>query len=230
MFRDDLWAGQEGAADRVHRSWCAAGQEHRGAGAGLCGAGRYRKVSRHGSVVNLRDSDRCHCPTSLDRSAAVPEHVGDPEQEYFADGMVEDIITALSRFKACSSSRAIPRSPTKARLSISSRSVASLASGTCLKAACAKSASACAITGQLIEARAGTHIWADRFDGALEDVFDFRTEVEQGCRRSRAKAPAGGDREGKAEAAREPGGVRLSICGHGVAVGAVLEAICALRL
>ena len=63
---------------------------------------------------------------------------GDPEQEYFADGLVEDIITALSRFSRSSSSPATRPSPTRATRSTSSRSGASSACATCWKAACAR--------------------------------------------------------------------------------------------
>ena len=47
----------------------------------------------------------------------------------------------------------------------------------CLKARCAKAAIACASPAQLIDAQTGTHLWADRFDGSLEDVFDLQDKV-----------------------------------------------------
>ena len=68
---------------------------------------------------------------------------GDPEQEYFADGMVEDIITGLSRFKWLF---VIARNSTftyKGRASTSSRSAANLACATCSRAACEKRRAAC---------------------------------------------------------------------------------------
>ena len=69
---------------------------------------------------------------------------GDPEQEYFADGMVEDIITAMSRFKSLFViARNSVRSHTKERLSILSRSVANLACAMCLKAVCARQQARC---------------------------------------------------------------------------------------
>ena len=76
---------------------------------------------------------------------------GDPEQEYFADGMVEDIITALSRFKSLFVIARNSASPTRASPSTSSRSAASWACATCWKAACARRRTA-RITGQLIDA------------------------------------------------------------------------------
>jgi len=47
----------------------------------------------------------------------------------------------------------------------------------CSKARCARAAGRVRITAQLIEAETGTHLWADRFDGALEDVFDLQDQV-----------------------------------------------------
>jgi adenylate cyclase len=63
---------------------------------------------------------------------------GDPEQEYFADGMAEDIITALSRFKSLFSSPAIRASPTRASRPTSGTSARNSVSATCSKAACAR--------------------------------------------------------------------------------------------
>ena len=102
---------------------------------------------------------------------------GDPEQEYFADGMVEDIITALSRFKCCSSSRETPGSRTKARLSTSNRLVANWVYVMCSKAAFGSQVNRVRITGQLIEAATGAHLWADKFEGQLQDVFDLQDKI-----------------------------------------------------
>ena len=103
---------------------------------------------------------------------------GDPEQEYFADGMVEDIITALSRVQVAVRHRAQFDLHLQGQApSTSGRSVANSACATCWKVACARPATALRITGQLIDAANGTHLWADRFDGALEDVFDLQDRV-----------------------------------------------------
>src|SRR5712671_1409761 len=102
---------------------------------------------------------------------------GDPEQEYFADGMVEEIITALSRF---SSLFVIARNSSfayKGR-SVDVKQVGrELGVRYVLEGSVRKSANRLRITGQLIDASNGVHIWADRFDGALEDVFDLQDEV-----------------------------------------------------
>ena len=102
---------------------------------------------------------------------------GDAEQDYFADGMVEEIITALSRLRwlfviARNSSftykgRAVDVRQVGCELGV--RYV--------LEGSVRKSANRVRITGQLIEASTGAHIWADRFDGAIEDIFDLQDQV-----------------------------------------------------
>jgi adenylate cyclase len=102
---------------------------------------------------------------------------GDPEQEYFADGMVEEIITALSRFKslfviARNSSftfkgKAVDIKAVGRRLGV--RYV--------LEGSVRKAAGKVRITGQLIDAVTGAHMWADRFERDLTDVFALQDEV-----------------------------------------------------
>ena len=102
---------------------------------------------------------------------------GDPEQEYFADGMVEDIITALSRFKSLFVIARNSSFTYKGRPSTSSRSAANLVFATCSKGAFGKPRNRVRITGQLIDTATGAHLWADRFDGDLDDVFDLQDQV-----------------------------------------------------
>jgi adenylate cyclase len=102
---------------------------------------------------------------------------GDPEQEYFADGMVEEITTALSRFKslfviARNSSftfkgKAVDVKEVGRRLGV--RYV--------LEGSVRKASGKVRITGQLIDAVTGAHIWADRFERDLADVFALQDEV-----------------------------------------------------
>jgi len=102
---------------------------------------------------------------------------GDPEQEYFADGMVEEIITALSRIRwlfviARNSSftykgKAVDVKQVGRELGV--RYV--------LEGSVRKAGQRVRITGQLIDAVAGTHLWADRFEGSLEDVFELQDQV-----------------------------------------------------
>jgi adenylate cyclase len=102
---------------------------------------------------------------------------GDPEQEYFADGMVEEIITALSRIRwlfviARNSSftykgQAVDVKQVGCELGV--RYV--------LEGSVRKAGRRVRITAQLIDAQSGTHLWADRFDGSLKDVFELQDKV-----------------------------------------------------
>jgi len=102
---------------------------------------------------------------------------GDPEQEYFVDGLVEDIITALSRFKslfviARNSSFAYKgRSPDVRQVG------RELGVRYVLEGSVRKAASRVRITSQLIDSESGAHLSADRFDGALEDIFELHDQV-----------------------------------------------------
>src|SRR5262249_4052088 len=102
---------------------------------------------------------------------------GDPEQEYFADGMVEEIITALSRFKslfviARNSSFAYKGKSPDIRQVGRDLGVRYVMEGSVRKAG-----TRLRITAQLVDASDGAHIWADRFEGALEDVFELQDRV-----------------------------------------------------
>jgi adenylate cyclase len=102
---------------------------------------------------------------------------GDSEQEYFADGMVEDIITALSRFKSLF---VIARNSSFAYKgkAIDIRNVGrELGVRYVLEGSVRKAGNKVRITAQLIEAASNRHLWADKFDGGLEDVFDLQDKV-----------------------------------------------------
>jgi adenylate cyclase len=102
---------------------------------------------------------------------------GDPEQEYFGDGMVEEIITALSRIRWLF---VIARNSTftyKDQAIDVKRVGRELGVRYVLEGSVRKAGGRVRITGQLIDALAGTHLWADRFDGSLEDVFELQDKV-----------------------------------------------------
>jgi adenylate cyclase len=102
---------------------------------------------------------------------------GDPEQEYFADGIVEDIITALSRFRQLF---VIARNSTftyKGRAVDVKQIGRELGVRYVLEASVRKAAAKVRITAQLIDATTGAHLWADRFDGPLKDIFDLHDQV-----------------------------------------------------
>ncbi len=102
----------------------------------------------------------------------------DPEQDYFADGMVEEIITALARIKSLFVIARNSSFTYKGQPALDLKQVGrELGVRYLLEGSVRKGGGRVRITAQLIEAEAGTHLWADRFDGALEDVFDLQDRV-----------------------------------------------------
>jgi adenylate cyclase len=104
---------------------------------------------------------------------------GDPEQEYFADGMVDDIITALSRFKelfviARNSSFVYKGRPVDIQQVARDLGVRYVLEGSVRRAG-----QRVRITGQLIDAATRAHLWADHFDGGLEDVFALQDRITE---------------------------------------------------
>ena len=104
---------------------------------------------------------------------------GDPEQDYFADGVVEDIISALSRIRwlfviARNSSFAF-----KGRAADVKEIGQELGVRYVLEGSVRKSGSKVRITGQLIDATTGTHLWAERFEGMLDDIFELQDRIAE---------------------------------------------------
>ena len=102
---------------------------------------------------------------------------GDPEQEYFADGMVEEIVTALSRIRWLF---IIARNSTftyKGRAVDVKQVSRELGVRYVLEGSVRKGGNRVRITAQLIDSINGAHLWADRFDGSLEDVFELQDKV-----------------------------------------------------
>jgi TolB-like protein len=113
--------------------------------------------------------------------AVLPFHnmSGDPEQEYFADGVVEEIITSLSRIKwlfviARNSSFIYKGKAVDVRQIGRDLGVRYVIEGSVRKAG-----DRVRITAQLLEAETGAHLWADRYEGKLEDVFDLQDQITE---------------------------------------------------
>src|SRR6185437_1158876 len=111
--------------------------------------------------------------------AVLPFHnlSGDPEQEYFADGVVEDVIAALSRIRwlfviARNSSFTYKGRPVDVKQVGRELGVRYV-----LEESVRKAAHKVRITGQLIDATTGGHLWADRFEGTLDDIFELQDQV-----------------------------------------------------
>jgi adenylate cyclase len=102
---------------------------------------------------------------------------GDPEQEYFADGMVEEIITALSRFKSLFVIARNSSFTFKARAVDIKEVGRTLGVRYVLEGSVRKASEKVRITGQLIDAVTGAHLWADRFERDLTDVFALQDDV-----------------------------------------------------
>src|SRR5437868_8954732 len=102
---------------------------------------------------------------------------GDPEQQYFADGMVEEIITALSRIRWLFVIARNSSFTYKGQAIDVQRVGRELGVRYVLEGSVRKGGNRVRITAQLIEAETGMHLWADRYDGLLEDVFDLQDKV-----------------------------------------------------
>jgi TolB-like protein len=102
---------------------------------------------------------------------------GDPEQEYFIDGVVEEIITAINRIRGLSVIARNSSFTYKGRAVDVKRVGRKLGVRYVLDGSVRKVGSRVRITAQLIDATNGVHLWADRFDGSLEDVFGLQDNV-----------------------------------------------------
>ena len=141
--------------------------------------------------TGLRASDKREATASTPAAASKPADrpsiaalpfsnlSGDPEQEYLADGMVEDLVTALSRFRWL---LVIARNSTfvyKGK-AVDVRQVArELGVRYVLEGSIRKAGSRVRIVAQLIDATAGTHIWSHKYDRDLSEVFDLQDEITQ---------------------------------------------------
>jgi TolB-like protein/tetratricopeptide (TPR) repeat protein len=103
----------------------------------------------------------------------------DPEQEYFADGIVDDIIVAVSRLKALFVIARNSSFTYKGRAVDVKQVGRELGVRYVLEGSVRKAANRVRITGQLVDTTTGVHLWADRFDGGLNDIFDLQDQVTE---------------------------------------------------
>ena len=143
-------------------------------------------------IATLIDSDEGAAPAAASKASAdtlsLPDNPSiavlpfenlsdDPEQEYFSDGIVEDVITALSHFSGLF---VIARNSSFAYKghSIDARQVArELGVRYLLEGSVRRSANRIRISGQLINALDGNHLWAERFDGDIDDLFELQDDI-----------------------------------------------------
>src|SRR5439155_21361377 len=143
---------------------------------------RVYRVEKHGEPHTGAADDLARVPFALsDRPslAVLPftNMSGDPEQEYFVDGIVEDIITGLSRIRWLG---VVARNSTfayKGRAVDIKQIGRELGARYVLEGSLRKVANRVRITAQLIEAATGTHVWAERYDRALDDIFELQAEI-----------------------------------------------------
>ena len=140
------------------------------------------RIAAAGSLAGRQVSSvEPHAPALPDKPsiAVLPfqNMSGDPGQEYFADGVVEDIITGLSRSRSLF---VIARNSTftyKGKVVDIKQVGRELGVRYVLEGSVRKAGNRIRITGQLIEASTGNHIWAERFDSELEDIFDLQDRI-----------------------------------------------------
>jgi TolB-like protein/Flp pilus assembly protein TadD len=138
-------------------------------------------VAAASQAANLPVAGGSSNPTLPDRPsiAVLPfQNISaDAEQEYFADGMADEIITALSRFPSLFVIARNSSFTYKGRAVDVKQVARELGVRYVLEGSVRKAGNRVRFTGQLIDATTGTNIWADRFDGALEDVFELQDQV-----------------------------------------------------
>src|SRR4029450_3723264 len=102
---------------------------------------------------------------------------GDPEQEYFADGMVEEIITALSRMRWLFVIARNSSFTYKGRAADVKQVGRELGVRYVLEGSVRKAANRVRITGQLVDATSGANLWSERFESTLDDLFELQDQM-----------------------------------------------------
>ena len=135
-------------------------------------AGKFKSAERDKTPVQLPPPDKPSIAVLPFQNMS-----GDAEQEYFADGMVEDIVTGLSRIKWLF---VIARNSSfvyKGKLTDVRQVGRELGVRYILEGGVRKAGDRLRITAQLVEAETGTNLWADKYDGSLKDVFDLQDQI-----------------------------------------------------
>ena len=147
-----------------------------------------KNVPRPVRVWRWQTNQTARSPSNVNEPPALPDKPSiavlpfanmsnDPEQEFFADGMMEDIITELSRFEelfviARNTSYSYKNKPIDVV-----KTAFELGVHFVLEGSVRKSGNRIRITTQLVDGQDGNHLWAERYDGALEDVFDLQEAI-----------------------------------------------------
>ena len=137
---------------------------------------------RSGAGADQR-SHACR-PAAVDRRAAVREHERDPEDEYFSDGLAEEIINALTHVPGLKVIARTSAFAFKGKHEDIRRIAEALGVTHVLEGSVRKAGNRLRVTAQLIAAADGTHLWSERYDRELADVFAIQDEIAL-CHRRR---------------------------------------------
>ena len=183
-------------------------------------AGYIHPASDNGKTDDLAVLEQPGAPTALSNRPSIAvlpfqNMSDDPEQEYFVDGLVEEIITGLSRSKALFVIARNSSFTYKGR-AVDVRQVGrELGVRYVLEGSVRKAGNRLRIIGQLVEAANGAHLWADRFDGDFgRHLRTAGSDHGPGDRRHRPATRTGGDRTGSTQD-HKPGRLRLLLAGLG---------------
>lgn len=138
-------------------------------------------VPRVGYRLVLPSPSSDHKPTGPPRIAILPfaNLSGEAEQGYFADGVVDDIITALSRFKTFEVLSRGSSFALRDKAADAKTAVAALGVRYALEGSVRRSSNRLRVTAQLVDASTGVHLWAEKFDGAAADIFEFQDRITE---------------------------------------------------
>lgn len=140
----------------------------------------YRFVAEADAIIPVQ-TQAAYSETVLPSLAVLPFHnlSGNAEQDYFADGVVEDIITALSRFKSFAMIARNSSFAYKGR-AVDVRQVANdLGVRYVLEGSVRRSGERLRIAAQLVDGTSGAHVWADKFDGVVIDIFEVQDRITE---------------------------------------------------
>ncbi len=136
------------------------------------------RLPHSSSARTPRRNHRCHCRTKPSLAVLPFQNMtGDADQDYFVDGIVEEITTAISRLPWLFVIARNSSFTYKGRAVDVKQVARELGVRYVLEGSVRKAGNRVRITGQLIDTTTGAHIWADRFDGALDDIFELQDQV-----------------------------------------------------
>ncbi len=165
--------GDDGAAQRLVRTFTRKGVRF---------IGEVTEMPDRASLVRNDAPGPAPAPGGKPSIAVLPfaNLSGDPGQDYFADGMVEEITTAIGRAPWLFVSARNSGSAYRGKAVDAKQAARELGVRYVLEGSVRKAGNRVRITGELIDTASGAHIWGDRFDGSLDDIFEIQDRVASG--------------------------------------------------